>query len=68
MLTDGEVSNTDQLIALTKQYAHRARVFTFGLGEAVSTQLVTAIARAGHGEAEFVTANDLVRVIVKCVW
>jgi uncharacterized protein with von Willebrand factor type A (vWA) domain len=60
VLTDGEVSNSQQVINLTQQNAHLARVFSFGIGSSVSRTLVEGIAKAGGGEAEFVVDNNKV--------
>jgi uncharacterized protein YegL len=57
LLTDGQVSNTQQVIDLTKQNADSTRIFTFGLGSSVSRPLVEGIATAGGGQAEFVVEN-----------
>ena len=34
------------------------RVFTFGIGSGVSTELIKGIARAGNGRAEFVYEGE----------
>lgn len=41
-----------------KAAAHHTRVFTFGIGSAVSHHLVKALAKAGNGEAEFIVSNQ----------
>ena len=58
VLTDGEVTNTDALIDLVRQHAGGARVFTFGIGRAASQHLVTGLARAGRGAAEFIHPGE----------
>jgi Ca-activated chloride channel family protein len=58
VLTDGEVTNTDAVIDLVRRHASRARVFTFGIGRAASQHLVTSLARAGRGAAEFVHPGE----------
>lgn len=55
MFADGEVENQDACVHKVKQFAHNARVFTFGIGRSVSHSLVEQIARAGNGECEIVT-------------
>ena len=64
MLTDGEVSNTDEVIALVGEHAGRARVFTFGVGAGASQHLVKGIARAGEGEAEFIAPGERIEAKV----
>jgi hypothetical protein len=42
------------VIDLVRRHASGARVFTFGIGRAASQHLVTSLARAGRGAAEFI--------------
>lgn len=58
LLTDGEVCNEDQVIALVRKHSHRARVFALGLGNGVSRRLVEGVARAGNGTAAFVSLDQ----------
>jgi Ca-activated chloride channel family protein len=58
VLTDGEVSNTDEVIALGRAHAGHARIFTFGIGAGASHHLVRGLARAGEGEAEFIAPGE----------
>ncbi len=53
LLTDGEVDNTDAVVALcARQHgAAGTRVFTFGIGAEVSHALVRGAATAGGGHA-----------------
>ena len=60
VLTDGEVSNTDAVIALARKHAGHTRVFTFGIGAGASHHLVKGLARAGEGEAEMIAPGERV--------
>ena len=48
ILTDGQVTNTDGVLALAKAHASTARIFTFGIGAGASHHLVRGLARAGE--------------------
>lgn len=64
VLTDGEVSNADAVIALVRRHATDTRVFTFGIGRAASAHLVRGVARAGGGEAEFIYPGERIEAKV----
>jgi Ca-activated chloride channel family protein len=64
VLTDGEVSNTDDVIALGRRHAARARIFTFGIGASASHHLVKGLARAGEGEAELIAPGERIEAKV----
>ncbi|KAL6040638.1 von Willebrand factor A domain-containing protein 5A [Balamuthia mandrillaris] len=58
ILTDGEVSNTSECIEFVRKHADTTRVFTFGIGNEASQELVKGMAKAGEGFYEFITGND----------
>ena len=64
VLTDGEVSNTDDVIALGRRHAGHTRIFTFGIGAGASHHLVKGLARAGEGEAEFIAPGERIEAKV----
>lgn len=47
ILTDGEVSNTQECINFVRQHSDTTRVFTFGIGRQASADLVKGLAKAG---------------------
>ncbi|CAJ0745586.1 18116_t:CDS:2 [Entrophospora sp. SA101] len=62
LLTDGEVWGVDKIIELIDQNVedknNDLRIFTLGIGDSVSHNLVESVARAGNGYAEFVTNKE----------
>jgi Ca-activated chloride channel homolog len=58
LLTDGEVSNEDQVIALARAKRQTANVFAFGIGAGCSEHLVRGVAKASRGAAEFIYPGE----------
>jgi Ca-activated chloride channel family protein len=64
LLTDGEVTNTDEVIDLARRHAATARFFTFGIGAGASQHLVNGIARVSGGAAEFIAPGERIEAKV----
>eukprot|EP01096_Ripella_sp_DP13-Kostka_P016334 TRINITY_DN792_c0_g1_i12.p1 TRINITY_DN792_c0_g1~~TRINITY_DN792_c0_g1_i12.p1 ORF type:complete len:1013 (+),score=527.60 TRINITY_DN792_c0_g1_i12:72-3041(+) len=64
VLTDGQVSNLDQVTNLIARNARDTRVFALGIGDQVSHALVEGMAKAGKGNARYVVAGDRMEPIV----
>jgi hypothetical protein len=64
LLTDGEVTNTDEIVDLARKHAPTARFFTFGIGAGASHHLVRGIARASGGAAEFISPGERIEAKV----
>ncbi|KAG7223108.1 hypothetical protein INR49_015867 [Caranx melampygus] len=58
VFTDGEVSNTKEVINLVKKNSGSHRCFSFGIGEGASSALINGIAKEGGGHAQFITGMD----------
>ena len=54
ILTDGQVENTEQVCKLIRENNNTSRVFSLGVGDQVSHDLVEGMARAGKGNAKFI--------------
>jgi hypothetical protein len=64
LLTDGEISNVDQVLDLCRTMATSTRIFSFGLGSSPSRSLVKGLARATNGAFVFIPPNSSVDVHV----
>jgi uncharacterized protein YegL len=58
VLTDGNVSNTDEVINKIREHNHSSRVHSFGIGSGASKFLVKEMATAGLGSSVMVSDND----------
>ena len=56
-MTDGYVGNDMEIIAEVQKHQN-ARVFAFGIGQAVNRFLLDKMADAGRGEVEYVSLDD----------
>ncbi|GAM24128.1 hypothetical protein SAMD00019534_073030 [Acytostelium subglobosum LB1] len=57
ILTDGEVSQRDELVDYVAKEANTTRIFTLGIGGGVDRQLVTGLSMACKGYFEFINDN-----------
>jgi Ca-activated chloride channel family protein len=64
VLTDGQVTNTEAVIALARKHSDTTRVFTLGIGAGASHHLVRGLARAGQGDAEFIHPGERIEAKV----
>jgi len=65
LLTDGGVTNTPQVLSLIKKNNTKARVFTVGIGNGCSPELITKGALFGKGKHEFVAdGGDLMGKVI----
>lgn len=55
LLTDGQVSNTQDIIDYVRDRQKSCQVFSLGIGNAYSEELVEGVASAGNGAFEIVT-------------
>lgn len=58
LLTDGEVGNESEVIALARKYRSRCRIFSFGIGRGASATLIKGVARASGGLHEFIYPGE----------
>ncbi|XP_035711434.1 von Willebrand factor A domain-containing protein DDB_G0292740-like [Folsomia candida] len=60
VLSDGEVSNTEEVISLVKQNSSNSRLFALGIGSSCSRHLIQGIADAGKGTSAFVENEQVI--------
>ncbi|CAF0991491.1 unnamed protein product [Rotaria sordida] len=64
LLTDGEISNVNEVLDLCRSMATSTRIFSFGLGHSPSRSLVKGLARTTNGRFVFIPPNSSVDVHV----
>jgi Ca-activated chloride channel homolog len=57
-LTDGAVSSEREVLAVVRKRIGGGRMFTFGIGPSVNRALLTGMASAGKGTAEFLQVDE----------
>ncbi|CAF3098121.1 unnamed protein product [Rotaria sp. Silwood2] len=62
LLTDGEISNVNEVLDLCRSMATSTRIFSFGLGHSPSRSLVKGLARATNGRFIFIPPNSSVDI------
>jgi len=60
VLTDGSVSNSDEVLEVTRKYKNNKKVFALGIGSAADRYLVKGLARAGDGTSEFTVEGEII--------
>ena len=63
LLTDGQVGNEDQIIALAARQS-KTRIFAFGIGRGASELLIRGLARVTGGAAEFIFPGERIETKV----
>jgi Ca-activated chloride channel family protein len=58
LLTDGQVTNEDEILAQAMRRRGRARIYTFGIGSAVSDALLGELARRTGGAMEHIHPGE----------
>jgi len=58
LLTDGDVTNTQDVLSLIKENKMKAQVFTLGIGNGCSPELIKKAAYHGRGQYEFIENAD----------
>lgn len=64
LLTDGEISDVDQVLRLCQSMSNTTRIYSFGLGSSPSRALVKGLARVTNGSPLFISPNTHVDVAV----
>jgi hypothetical protein len=61
LLTDGGISQPDNVINLISSYSHNIHVHTIGIGSGVDEYLVKSLANKGKGTYELLSDNENIR-------
>ena len=58
VLTDGQVSNEEELIELAQKHREHNRIFTFAIGHGASRHLTGSLAKSTGGVCEFIAPGE----------
>lgn len=58
ILTDGDVSNVNDVLSLIGEYNEVCRVYTIGIGNGCSREIIVEGAKLGKGKHEFIAENE----------
>ncbi|KAJ5070028.1 von willebrand factor a domain-containing protein 5a [Anaeramoeba ignava] len=61
LLTDGAVSNTEEIISLVKSESKTTRIFTFGIGHGASKELIENIAKITNANFEMILDHSSIQ-------
>ncbi|CAF5025135.1 unnamed protein product, partial [Rotaria sp. Silwood1] len=64
LLSDGEISNVDEVVDLCRSMSTSTRIFSFGLGHSPSRSLIKGLARATNGHSVFIPPGTKVDIYV----
>lgn len=63
LITDGQVSNEDQVINYVGDNLGSSRIFTLGIGPAAARTLLNGVARNGAGTSDYVNGDSDVAIV-----
>ena len=58
LITDGDVTNSNEIIATVHEKNEKMRFFSIGIGNGISPYLIQNIAKAGRGDYDFVKDDE----------
>mmetsp|Transcript_7882 Transcript_7882/g.7747 ORF Transcript_7882/g.7747 Transcript_7882/m.7747 type:complete len:468 (+) Transcript_7882:804-2207(+) len=64
LITDGGVSNADQIVSMIKKSKGEAMISTIGIGHGASTYLINEVAKAGGGSSQHILDSKEIKPAV----
>lgn len=58
LLTDGQITNEAEVVALARTHSQNNRIFTFGIGSAANSSLTSSLARVTGGMCESIAYGE----------